>query len=65
MITHPYISIAAARRCVSRLILLLCILIPCPPCGEGSACSLQDNSKIGPGLLLLMSGGRSWNPVGP
>jgi hypothetical protein len=36
-----------------------------PPCGEGSACSLQDNSKIGPGLLLLMSGGRSWNPVGP
>ncbi|CAD7559385.1 FIG00642651: hypothetical protein [Citrobacter europaeus] len=30
------------------------------PCGEGSARSLQDNSKIRGYLLLLMSGGRGW-----
>ncbi|HBI10799.1 MAG TPA: hypothetical protein DDY57_11770 [Franconibacter pulveris] len=35
------------------------------PCGEVNARSLQDNSKTRNALFLLMSGGRSWNPVGP
>nr|EGT4360913.1 hypothetical protein [Cronobacter dublinensis] len=38
---------------------------PCPPCGEATARSLPDNSKIRRALLLLMSRGRSWEPVRP
>ncbi len=40
-------------------------VFPCSPCGDANARSLQDNSKIRPCLLLLMSGGRSCNPVAP
>ncbi|EMR52912.1 hypothetical protein A670_01954 [Salmonella enterica subsp. enterica serovar Dublin str. UC16] len=39
------------------------LFLSSPLCGEGSARSLQDNSKIRNSLFLLMSGGRSWYPV--
>ncbi|EBX9238462.1 hypothetical protein DTW17_11930 [Salmonella enterica subsp. salamae serovar Springs] len=41
----------------------LSFFLSSPLCGEGSARSLQDNSKIRNSLFLLMSGGRSWYPV--
>ncbi|AVL79277.1 hypothetical protein CEQ13_03355 [Klebsiella oxytoca] len=55
-------------RCVQMagcLVLLPLLCNFCPSCGERNAGSLQDNSKIGRGLLLLMSGGRSWDPARP
>ncbi|EAA2687178.1 hypothetical protein AH818_04990 [Salmonella enterica subsp. enterica] len=50
-------------RLTARGLHLSFLFLSSPLCGEGSARSLQDNSKIRNSLFLLMSGGRSWYPV--